>query len=108
MRYQYHLLNTVYTKNVWLLAPCCVLLTGLRGGRDLMNSRMISCALFFNLGGMSPFTWNNSYIHNSIRITVIVWPWLIPNTEKIAKHKYMLMVGLCRLVKILTMTFRSL
>ena len=35
----------------------CALLTGLRGGRDLMNSRMISCALFFNLGGMSPFTW---------------------------------------------------
>lgn len=35
-----------------------VLLTGFRGGRDLMNSRIISCALFFNLGGMSPFTWN--------------------------------------------------
>lgn len=38
----------------------CVLLTGLRGGRDLINSRMISCALFFNLGGMSPFTWKNT------------------------------------------------
>ncbi len=36
-----------------------MLLTGLRGGRDLMNSRMISCALFFNLGGMSPFTWKD-------------------------------------------------
>lgn len=35
---------------------CCVLLTGLRGGLDLMNSRMISWALFFNLGGISPFT----------------------------------------------------
>lgn len=42
-----------------LLASCYTLLTGLRGGRDLMNSRMISCALFFNLGGMSPFTWND-------------------------------------------------
>ena len=41
------------------MALCCVLLTGLRGGRDLMKSRMISCALFFNLGGMSPFTWND-------------------------------------------------
>ena len=31
-------------------------LTGFRGGRDRMNSRMTSWALFFNLGGMSPFT----------------------------------------------------
>lgn len=31
-------------------------LTGLRGGRDLMKSSITSWALFFNLGGMSPFT----------------------------------------------------
>lgn len=42
------------------LLAAFALLTGLRGGRDLMNSRMISCALFFNLGGMSPFTWNDN------------------------------------------------
>lgn len=31
--------------------------TGFNGGRDLMKSRIISWALFFNRGGMSPLTW---------------------------------------------------
>lgn len=66
----YNIQHTVLLTNVRLLLyklkiealtvetvfSCCVLLTGLRGGLDLMNSRMISWALFFNLGGISPFT----------------------------------------------------
>lgn len=31
--------------------------TGFSGGRDRMKSRIISWALFFNRGGMSPLTW---------------------------------------------------
>lgn len=58
-----------FNQNVFI-AACCWLLTGFRGGRDLMNSRIISCALFFNLGGMFPFTlkknglWRSWFLFN--------------------------------------------
>ena len=34
--------------------------TGFKGGLDRMKSRMISWALFFNRGGISPFTWKET------------------------------------------------
>lgn len=41
--------------------------TGFNGGRDRMKSRIISWALFFNRGGMSPLTWKGeSDIHFSV------------------------------------------
>lgn len=41
--------------------------TGFNGGRDRMKSRIISWALFFNRGGMSPLTWKGeSEIHVAV------------------------------------------
>lgn len=41
--------------------------TGFSGGRDRMKSRIISWALFFNRGGMSPLTWKGeSEIHIAV------------------------------------------
>lgn len=49
--------------------------TGFNGGRDRMKSRIISWALFFNRGGMSPLTWKEeseiyiSVFHMQMRST---------------------------------------
>lgn len=40
--------------------------TGFKGGLDRMKSRMISWALFFNRGGISPFTWKETESRRSM------------------------------------------